>query len=1357
MQYGSSLIEQFVIGHDVAAVLRELVQNEYDAGGSAMEIAFWEDHLSIKGNGKGFDRSGWRRLSVILGTGTVESESEEIAEKKNGIGSKNFGLRSLFLFGDQILVRSNGRFTILDAGAGTLAEPEPDTTWSAEETGVHIQVPYRTQPNGKLRPFTKEAEQDGFLSLEANLPLALKRLAGTNKARGLTQVEIRSARLGISIKWAQIAKPLKAGSPYTALTRRITMNRTDLDGSEEKSSFTETEFSATFRIPAEHRGISVPSYFLCPGGRVRVSVSLSGKRRDRNRDPGLLYYPIGIPKAYTGTCYSVCAPFEMNENRSALVPCSSNPWNRWLLESCAELLVGLLPSHLFSHFGAAAYASLLSDALPTEDVFIEKLRVLLKERKCWPTSAREGRNRALLSTASECVVPEPMQLCGILGLNRELAQELGLDSKAREAAKRFGVYAFDRDHLVSFRCAGKDSKPKWFPKEKIPWYSTNYPENWKNLTLQKRFAEALTAVSRSLSPDQQKSLRTAPTTLRADGELGCVGEMLQYTADAVATGVPLQKLLHPALQEYPEVRRFAKKFDPRTWMVDVARRASTGGASEDELAGLRKIILETGGKLPRVGRDEILKAPVLKDHTDRWCAPRDLIAPNVPGAKGFLPVLHLPEAEVARSRDLMKRLGIRRKLSGRDLVRYAQFAAFDAQEGSKAEALLWLNHRLITPSIAKELGDIPFIRVTDDTLARAFDLYVPTPAIRALLGASVRYAAGKSFQLYELIGARTTPTRGDLLRVLQVCRGSGVAPPCPASLYGELAKFGKSEDLFDQPILWTDRGYISPADAVLNQMFERLFREVCGIIPHRDEVVRSYKALGAAWNPTERHWVRLLKHLATAVGKANRVTSRMRSDLERTYEALSHLPADFPADLPCLLTADTKLASLADLRASTFVWVDDQSLAQAVIRHKIPLLLADQCSWRAFKLLQACGIRMLSSVVRSHEPSYEMKLEPPQWFKLTKFRKHLVSRALRSAAKSLLLHLQLLPAKGLDKRLRDVFGQASRCAFVASLSRDYRHGKERFKVPLSYWMSSSGLFVCGLNSWTELLDIVAQAVSAELIRSDLERESVAARLLNLLRCSDEEEMKGYLSRHNIPWIAIAARRSGPEDAELPFDEGLEPIEEQLADSLSTLLLTGPGREGRSSKQQFAQDPEQRKPDKAEDLELPDIGSVTLTKLSPSEKVVRKPAARPVSNTGGWRPRTAKEREKDELLGRRAEELIYLVECRRAREESRPISSVIWVSQRDPGADHDIRLVQGDGQETYIEVKATAGRDGHFTWSSAELMRAMELRDRYVLVRVYEAASITPSYKTFPDPVGLWGRDGMSMSIGELRAQVEPMD
>jgi hypothetical protein len=156
---GASVVEQFVAGHDASDVLRELVQNEFDGGGDRLIVTFGSGAFEVVGNGRGVTADGWTRLSVIVGTGRVvgDADAERVAPKANGIGSKNFGLRSLFLFGNEIYVRSSGWVAVLDLRTLETGKVR-DHQWRGER-GVRLQVPFRDAQFEMLEPFTIEGER----------------------------------------------------------------------------------------------------------------------------------------------------------------------------------------------------------------------------------------------------------------------------------------------------------------------------------------------------------------------------------------------------------------------------------------------------------------------------------------------------------------------------------------------------------------------------------------------------------------------------------------------------------------------------------------------------------------------------------------------------------------------------------------------------------------------------------------------------------------------------------------------------------------------------------------------------------------------------------------------------------------------------------------------------------------------------------------------------------------------------------------------------------------------------------------------------------------------------------------------
>ena len=181
---GASIVEQFVAGHDASDVLRELVQNEFDGGGNRLAVTFGEDSPDVTGNGRGIRADGWERLSVIVGTGRVVGgdDTERVNPKTNGIGSKNFGLRSLFLFGDQIYVRSGGHVAILDLPTLETGRVRDPAWWRG--TGVRLKVPYRRRTFEKLEPFTAEEEKRVFETMAGGMLATLVSTPLQNEPRG---------------------------------------------------------------------------------------------------------------------------------------------------------------------------------------------------------------------------------------------------------------------------------------------------------------------------------------------------------------------------------------------------------------------------------------------------------------------------------------------------------------------------------------------------------------------------------------------------------------------------------------------------------------------------------------------------------------------------------------------------------------------------------------------------------------------------------------------------------------------------------------------------------------------------------------------------------------------------------------------------------------------------------------------------------------------------------------------------------------------------------------------------------------------------------------------------------------------
>ena len=153
----------------------------------------------------------------------------------------------------------------------------------------------------------------------------------------------------------------------------------------------EVEFQRTVRPPADLRGTTFPGYYKRAGGWLTIGIAfrLRGSRLAREL-PGRFFYPLAAPAAGTGYAFDVNAPFEMNEDRSRLVPPGNSAWNAWLIDEAARLAVTLLPD-LHSRYGLDAYRILT--APPTAAASVDELPAALDRLLCQRTGLADRRHQ----------------------------------------------------------------------------------------------------------------------------------------------------------------------------------------------------------------------------------------------------------------------------------------------------------------------------------------------------------------------------------------------------------------------------------------------------------------------------------------------------------------------------------------------------------------------------------------------------------------------------------------------------------------------------------------------------------------------------------------------------------------------------------------------------------------------------------------------------------------------------------------------------------------------------------------------------------------------------------------------------
>lgn len=1368
---GSSVIEQFVAGHDASDVLRELVQNEYDGGGETLTLTFGTRSLEVVGTGRNIDRNGWGRLSVIVGTGNVMGSREEevVAPKENGIGSKNFGLRSLFRFGDEINVRSGGQVALLDLQTletGRVRDP----AWRGEK-GVRVYVPYRQSSTEKLEAFTLEREAHAIDLMASEIPDTLVKLALSGKKRGLREVKIHSIRTGRTLLWRQEAKLDRCrANGVTMLVR----NGRLIYGADKGASFQEVEFSRSFDIPDEYLGSRFPAYYRLPGGRLKIAVSLPILRQRINLcQQGYFYYPLKTPSSLTGCAVSVSAPFELNTDRSGV---NDLVWNDWLVDQAVELTIDLLKSDWFSRFGADAFKALVDNGTASSSRFYSKLSERLAIDACWPT---DDKAKSQFSCASDIVLPTVPEYSGFLSAARYLNPALAKDNSVCELAARCGAKRFSLSSLVRLRCAGRESAGlETKVGDDANFYFENYGAALSGIDMQKRQAVALSAYERRLTKQHRIDLGNTPSTLSASGTLRVANQLMIVDPDLwIDCPEPEANRLHPELIPYKPISSHCRTFDEEQWMIDATGRAATAASDDRERETLYRKLLTRDTPISRRVLAALRNNPVVRNQHGQWVSPAAMVHLKKTLSRLLDPAIDAPSNEMVNASGLIARLRIRESLNGSDLIRFARTVTERPETAGRFEKMLTDNLKLLQPAIVDELRTIPCLKARSGQLVAPNKLYLDTVTNRLCIADDGRIVGGASDLLYRRLKLKFLPDSETLLEIIGRNLIEGTPPNRPDLLYPALVEaIGRERRLKSEvavmPICWVGDRYCAPSEMLVGPRVAGPLAEAIPLYPHADEVGRAYRELGASTQATETHWSIFFKHIETHWAVDVPLSANRKRILLNSYNTRGSL--GLPKGLEnilCLIDNRSRFFTLNELRAGKLVEPDFPALEKALLSAESEIGIIDTAARPFFAALD---IRPLSAIAGSGKPVLGQPGRPPFWYKpshsqrlLIMLRRPQFSRALYELARrNRYGHSGFEPADlvAIEARLSAI----QQIAFFQSMERRYSVGGEIVIVPAEVATSGEWIGVIPPKTktsfqllLTEALAEIAGAASVSAMRS------IANAFLPLLLCSTQDELTEYLDRSGIPYSRREAVNEEDVNDSEDDDDDIGDVEElALRQVLGNLDTDGSTNEEEVTPVDppihHPLDPPPPRAPVSQPFELPDIKDVSLS-IAPNSGVEIEPRGSSSRAGGGtssaWLPPTLAEVERAGQLGLRGEELVYRMELQKVRDMGyvEPERYVIWTSRDAPGADHDIRSIDADGKPRWIEVKSTTGVDGRFEWSRKEFEKALRERDRYELWRVYRVAERAPVAKCFPNPALMIGKSQITLELGMLRANIEKLD
>jgi hypothetical protein len=821
-----------------------------------------------------------------------------------------------------------------------------------------------------------------------------------------------------------------------------------------------------------------------------------------------------------------------------------------------------------------------------------------------------------------------------------------------------GAQRFTVGSAVRLRCAGKDAMHLSTKLGKdAALYYPGFPDTFRDLRRQVEFATAFDGHRRQLTAAHRADLGATDSTLTAANTLAAASAPLWVVDPALAevSPVPPERRLHPELATFRTIRSLCESFDMSAWVLETAERASVGAASEEERDAVYEQVLNAPERIRRPGWAVVKASPVIRDHRGEWAAPRDLVLRSQ-GAKAIERALRFPSAELARNPKLLRKLAIRSKLRGSDLVAYAKLVASDPALAEDFEETLQRRRSLLTRPTIKALGSIALLRSSRGGLVIPGKALIRTPHLLKCVGPDADFAVGRHTSLHERLGCRTAPHADEITSYLAALRDAGAGPPHPEVLYPALVDALRAEGavrrLAEEPILFEQRAWHVPADVLLGSRHRRIFGDVLSVVTP-GALSRTYQELGASPEPGEKHWARFFEWADTSSDSGKRrLPPGQRVALRQAYIKLGTFPESCSERLRVLLDTQGRLHSKADAAARRFLIDDDPATARIAEERGLLLAFADLRDPATRRFYVSAGVQLLTAARRHRDYVVGDDCDGPPWFKaaemLARLRKPYFSSAVYAVAAAGPSRPSLT-----QSTLRRRLGGLTGVRFVATLEERFTIGKAQVGVSRDVAVTDGQIVLRFRRRRSEVDGLLAQAVAGMAENSAAEQRPLADAVFRILSCESLAEIQHYLAERGVPWT--------PEARAETFD-----------------------------------------------------------------------------------------------LGRRGEHLVYQEELKRVRALGLADDRVVWTSDTNPGADHDIRSVDDDGSEVWLEVKSTTGRHGRFEWPLAEFELAARKQDKYLLCRVYEADTATPSLVRERDPIAKLRAGGMRLDISSLSGEIAPL-
>lgn len=851
---GPNIIEQFVKSHDPIGMIAELIQNDFDAKSRKTKIHFQEDRLVVSGYGTKINKKGWERLSYWLGVG-------QEFEKKGGIGKKNFGLRSLFIVSNRLIISSGGYKTALDIERGARQKKIKETIIYQENFSFRLEAEYRTEPLGKLSIFTKEQEEELLDSLEEYLPLFIQflvcsrkqKLCATKNGQILLspyEVEIVSDRLSKSI--------ISHVNMWEDRHIRGLLNRKiDQKVIENDKTKSEERRIAEILLPIEHEHLynmpvaEIPNYYLSKD-RKKVIIGISFAVDKKGRNPlftnGKLFYPIGMREQYTGLGISLNAPFLLDMDRDRIV--QGDDWNKQLLIQAGRKFGDVFSTKILPKYGHKAYLLFISNNIDNAysefyenalksmrqyiiNEYYESKKKLRRDYFC--KLNEEDKLKAYLPSKvlDGKIIPlidlYPIVISHI-GKERTLSHHLAKilkevnESTLKKFLEDFNIKPFTLHNICELLVNDGKTKHTFGGAGAVSWHypsRESFENAFSDIDYIKLNLDTLHKYWDLLTKEEIGAIKESKWLQAADGSLQSFNNLTLWEGSMRDFIWPdKDSIIHPRLAKHPIFRRKGFKLPSFNIIEKIEEKAEEWGELDDHerdvvfrfiMKNWRYILGEKWRKNQRRTKELkklrkiVSEYPLLKDLEGEWVSVQDLRLIDEKLKLIFRPSLQYPHPSIPRR--LLSILKVPTKLQlPEDIIKRCDTLEY----ATKEEIFSFednISNRGFNQEVKREIYEHLWsvCRIGEEEhIARTSHGYIPSKRLEKLLGTTifpylvVRNEKIKKF--FKRIRVREGPSFEDMVKYLKYLKNNKEYLKDKTLFYRELVNAAEREGLTKKDI-----------------------------------------------------------------------------------------------------------------------------------------------------------------------------------------------------------------------------------------------------------------------------------------------------------------------------------------------------------------------------------------------------------------------------------------------------------------------------------------------------------------------------------------------------------------------------